>query len=273
MEPRPSPARFLRRYLGQGPRPRGADQRVAQPVGRAAGGVGVCRSGAGDRGVRWQLLGVRRVCDRRLVAADASHRPFLDSRVAGDGAVGRHGRLLVLRALVAPGLAGLLVAGLGANFLVAAAGQGNAWFVGLARLRNEPDWIDPWHAYFNTHVTEGRLLAVGDAAVFDLKPPVLYNTCFDDCISSSWSRARRRRRFGRSWRRGRSLTFTSTGARSPATEDLRLHDFVQPEVFDRLVDEGVLEPLPAIEGHPGRAYRVSEEEWVVDSGSRRTCVV
>ena len=36
-------------------------------------------------------------------------------------------------------------------------------------------------------------------------------------------------------------------------------DFVQPEVFDRLVAEGVLEPLPPIKGHPGRGYRVKAE--------------
>ena len=76
----------------------------------------------------------------------------------------------------------LLAVGLGANFMVASAGQGNAWFVGLARLRNDPGWIGPWHKYFNTHVADGRLLTVGDAAVFDLTMPVLYNTCFDDCI-------------------------------------------------------------------------------------------
>ena len=33
-------------------------------------------------------------------------------------------------------------------------------------------------------------------------------------------------------------------------------NFVEPQVFDRLVAEGILEPLPAIEGHEGRGYRV-----------------
>ena len=62
-------------------------------------------------------------------------------------------------------LAGLLVAGLAANFLLAAGGQANAWFVSLAQLRDAPEWIDPWHAYLNHHVREGRVLLVGDAAV------------------------------------------------------------------------------------------------------------
>ena len=28
----------------------------------------------------------------------------------------------------------------------------------------------------------GGVLVVGEAAVFDLTPPVLYNTCFDECV-------------------------------------------------------------------------------------------
>ena len=39
-------------------------------------------------------------------------------------------------------------------------------------------WIDPWHGYSTTTPTEGGVLAVGDAAVFDLKPPVLLQHLF-----------------------------------------------------------------------------------------------
>ena len=34
------------------------------------------------------------------------------------------------------------------------------------------------------------------------------------------------------------------------------HEFVTPDVFDRLVAAGVLAPLPPIDEHPGRAYQV-----------------
>ena len=37
-------------------------------------------------------------------------------------------------------------------------------------------------------------------------------------------------------------------------------DFIQPHVFAALVTGGVLRPLPAIEGHPGRAYRVVRKD-------------
>ena len=53
-------------------------------------------------------------------------------------------------------LRGLLLAGLGANFLVAAAGPGNAWFVPLEQLRKDsPRWITPWHLFFNDDAAQG----------------------------------------------------------------------------------------------------------------------
>ena len=94
---------------------------------------------------RLAIARLRRVCDRRVVAVDPSDRPLLDTRVAGAGAAGRRGGVLEHRALVAMALRGLLLAGLAANFLVAAAGPGNAWFVPLAKLRNDPGGSDPWH--------------------------------------------------------------------------------------------------------------------------------
>ena len=154
----------------------------------------------------------------------------------------------------------LLVAGLGANFLVASTGQGNAWFVSLARLRHDPAWIDPWHEYFNTHLTAGRLLSVGDAAVFDLSVPVLYNTCFDDCIFEQLVRGRTAAEV-RAELAARQITYVyvNWGEIARYRRTYGFTDFVQPEVFDRLVAQGVLEPLPPIEGHPGRGYRVKGE--------------
>jgi hypothetical protein len=155
-------------------------------------------------------------------------------------------------------LAGLLAVGLGANFLVASMGPGNAWFVSLARLRDDPDRVEPWHRYFNAHLTRGRLLTVGDAAVFDLAAPVLYNTCFDDCRFEQMVKGKTPGEVRAAlaaaevsyvyvhW--GEIARYRNTG--------YGFTDFVQPAVFDRLVAQGVLDPLPPIEGHPGRAYRV-----------------
>ena len=155
-------------------------------------------------------------------------------------------------------LAGLLVVGSGANFLVASMGPGNAWFVSLARLRDDPDRVEPWHRYFNAHLTRGRLLTVGDAAVFDLTVPVLYNTCFDDCRFEQMVKGKTPGEVRAAlaaaevsyvyvhW--GEIARYRNTG--------YGFAEFVQPAVFDRLVAQGVLDPLPPIEGHPGRAYRV-----------------
>ena len=123
-------------------------------------------------------------------------------------------------------LVAVLLAAAGANFLVASAGQGNAWFVSLARLRHQPGWIDPWHEYFNVHLSRGRLLAVGDAAVFDLLPPVLYNTCFDDCIFEQIVRGRTaaeiRRGVGGAASR---LHLRRLGRDCPLSPQLRLYRF------------------------------------------------
>jgi hypothetical protein len=157
-------------------------------------------------------------------------------------------------------LAVTLAVGLGANFLVAASGQANAWFVPLAVLRNDPNWIDPWHQYFNAHVTEGRLLTVGEAAVFDLTMPVLYNTCFDDCIFEQMVRGKTPAEV-RAALAARHVTYVYVNwgeiARYRSPGNYGFTDFVQPKVFDRLVQEGILEPLPPIEGHSGRGYRVA----------------
>jgi hypothetical protein len=154
-------------------------------------------------------------------------------------------------------LAALLLAAAVANFPVAAAGQGNAWFVGLQRLRHEPGWIDPWHEYFNTHASGGRVLVVGDAAVFDLRPPVLYNTCFDDCIFEQIVKGRTIAEIRAELAARRiAYVYVDWGEIARYRRSYGFTAFVQPEIFDRLVTEGLLEPLPPIEDHPGRGYRV-----------------
>jgi hypothetical protein len=154
-------------------------------------------------------------------------------------------------------LAALLLAAAVANFPVAAAGQGNAWFVGLQRLRHEPGWIDPWHEYFNTHLPRGRVLVVGDAAVFDLRPPVLYNTCFDDCIFEQIVKGRTTAEIRAELAARRiASVYVDWGEIARYRRTYGFTAFVEPEIFDRLVTEGVLEPLPSIEDHPGRGYRV-----------------
>jgi len=94
-------------------------------------------------------------------------------------------------------LGAVLVAGLLANFLLVSSALvgDNRYFVQLASLRDDPalSYGSPAHRYLNQHVSPGRCaLLVGDAAVFDLRVPVLYNTCFDACVFEDVFRDRSR---------------------------------------------------------------------------------
>jgi hypothetical protein len=154
-------------------------------------------------------------------------------------------------------LAAILMVGLAANFVVASSGQGNAWFVSLARLRKDPAWIDPWHQYFNAEIGQGRLLTVGDAAVFDLTIPVLYNTCFDDCIFEQLAKDKTPQEVRAAFRsRDIAYVYVNWSEIDRYRHTYGFSEFVQPAVFERLVAEGILEPLPRIEGSSGAGYRV-----------------
>ncbi|MHB1035395.1 MAG: glycosyltransferase family 39 protein [Pirellulales bacterium] len=156
----------------------------------------------------------------------------------------------------------VLSLGLVANFLVVASGPGgyNRYFVPLDELRRDPNRVDPWHAWLNRHVPPGhKVLMVGDAQVFDLEVPVLYNTCFDpsifeslvrDCTPDEIRAALAARHISH------VFVHWSEIARYRSPGNYGFTDFVQPGVFDKLVRQGVLEPLPPIEDNSGRCYRV-----------------
>jgi hypothetical protein len=53
--------------------------------------------------------------------------------------------------------------------------------------------VKPVHRWLNRHADEvRRVLLVGDAEPFDLEVPVLYNTCFDECLFEKLFRGRTR---------------------------------------------------------------------------------
>lgn len=77
--------------------------------------------------------------------------------------------------------------GLAANFVLIASPvlSDNRYLVELQQLRDDPrlSTTPPALRYLNANVPVGRrVLAIGDAAVFPLRVPVLYSTCFDDCL-------------------------------------------------------------------------------------------
>ena len=159
------------------------------------------------------------------------------------------------------GLAGLLTVVLLGNFLVASSsGPGcyNRYFVGLGRLRDDPLRVTPWHRYFNREVSHGRVLLVGDAEPFDLEMPVLYSTCFDDSPLELLAKGRTAAEV-RSGLQARGITHVYVDWGEIARyrhSGYGFSTYFRPEVFRRLVDEGVLRPLPEIEGDPGQGYEV-----------------
>jgi len=158
------------------------------------------------------------------------------------------------------GLIGVLVAGLVVELPAADLAVGyRRYFVSLDRLRRDTDRVDPWHRYLNTHVGRGRVLTVGDAQVFDLEVPVLYNTCFDDCLFEQLVRGRSVAEVRAALAtRGISYVYVDWDEirryRSPGNYGFT--DFVQPSVFEALVGQGILEPLSEAGGPKGPVYRV-----------------
>jgi len=158
------------------------------------------------------------------------------------------------------GLIVVLVAGLVVELPAADLAVGyRPYFVSLDRLRRDTDRVDPWHRYLNAHVGRGQVLVVGDAQVFDLEVPVLYNTCFDDCLFEQLVRGRSAPEIRSAFAcRGISYVYVNWGEiqryRSPGNYGFT--DFVQPLVLDELVGQGILEPLPEAAGSAGSVYRV-----------------
>jgi len=133
----------------------------------------------------------------------------------------------------------------------------NRYFVSLARVRDDTQRIGAWHGYFNQHASSGRVLLVGDSQPFDLEMPVLYNTCFDDCIFERLVKGRSPREVQAAFaERGITRIYVDWGEIARYRRTYGFTDFVQPAVFEQLISAGILAPLPEITDHPGRAYRV-----------------
>jgi hypothetical protein len=171
------------------------------------------------------------------------------------------------------GLIGLLAFGTVASFLMVAAprpGYDTRFFAPLAFLRHDPLRVDAWHRHLNGHARDGRVLLVGDAEVFDLAVPVVYSTVFDGCTFEELVRGRTPEEVQAAFaERDIRYVYVHWGeiARYRSPGNYGFTGFVQPEVFQRLVGAGVLEPWPErpppeLQEHPGRAYRVA--------GQRRT---
>lgn len=146
----------------------------------------------------------------------------------------------------------LLILGLSANFVFMTSGASglNRFLVRYEALREE--LLPDWYHYLNEAVPPDRaVLAVGDAAVYELTPEVLYNTTFDASIFETWVRPAYEeptpQRLDELHRRlaGRvSHVYVHWGEirRYRSQGNYGFTDFVQPEVFAFLVEQKLLDP-------------------------------
>ncbi len=163
----------------------------------------------------------------------------------------------------------MALVGVGAlwNFVVITSGIGggdNRYLESLDRLKLDPSRIAPWHAWLNTHTPAGQsVLSVGDAQVFDLEVPVLYNTVFDPSVFESIVRDERGSLRGpaeiRERLRGVAFVYVNWSeiARYRSPGNYGFSSFVEPAIFERLVAEGVLAPpVPEFADLPVQVFPV-----------------
>jgi len=136
----------------------------------------------------------------------------------------------------------------------------NEWTADLNELRTSvPERLNPPLFAADSALPAGsRLLVVGQAAVFHVTHPVVYNTVFDDDIFESLARGKTTE--------GVREAFQALGVthvyvdwfeieRYRAPGNYGFTDFVQPAVFERLVRAGVLDS-PTQPGKRQELYRV-----------------
>lgn len=165
------------------------------------------------------------------------------------------------------GVLGLLGVGLSWNLLATASPvmSYNRFFTPLDELRIAPERVDPWILELNRQ--DGGVLSIGEAAVFDLEKPVLYNTTFDP----SWFT-----RYGVGGATSSAADSVAGFDKLVADQELDyvyvdwdeidryrspgnygFDERVTPALFQQLVAEGrLLTPLPKKPGHAGEVYQV-----------------
>lgn len=169
-------------------------------------------------------------------------------------------------------LKGVLAGGLAANLVFQVSGPGgyNAYFASLAELRSDDRRADICHLALNNLVPEGyRVLAVGDAQVFDLEMPVIYNTVFDEsqflliCEGRTAAQVR-----DELVARRISHVFVHWGeiARYRRPGNYGFPSSIQPKLFAELVSRGVLEPPMMLPLHPGHIYPVRSDQQLQTAG-------
>jgi hypothetical protein len=162
---------------------------------------------------------------------------------------------------------GVLAAALLACFLVNSSSLigDNRYFVELEQLRDNARLspVSLVHRYLNEHVEPGqRVLLVGDAAVFYLRMPLLYSTCFDDCplelLIRGRSAADRRRALAE---RRIAYVYVNWAEIRRYRRTYGFTEYITAELFDRQLvrQQGILRPVPVagLDARRGTLYKVT----------------
>lgn len=137
----------------------------------------------------------------------------------------------------------------------------NQWTGNLLTLRDRvPLDLNPALARLDVELPPGaKILLVGQAAVFHMQHPVVYNTVFNTDILESITRDRTAGETHRALlRMGVDYVYVDWNeiARFRSPGNYGFTEFVQPAVFDRLVRAGVLQPVGKL-GLQQDLYRVT----------------
>lgn len=144
----------------------------------------------------------------------------------------------------------MLGLGLVISLLLITSGLGgyNRYLMAYEDARISTERVSPWHAFLNAHVPPNhKVLVVGDAQVFDLEMPLLYNTVFDDVLLEKQLDHQSIEQF-HAWLIEHKVSHVFVNwdeidrYRSPG--NYGYSDFVTRELFARLVDRQVLAPVP-----------------------------
>jgi hypothetical protein len=144
--------------------------------------------------------------------------------------------------------------------LILGGGAGDiAYFVSVERLLKDPTRVHVGHQFLNENLTEDDvLLTVADAEVFDLRMPVLYNTVFDrdrfESLMADRTTDERRQALADLGVKYVAVAWTEVERyRSPGNYGFT--DYIQPALFEELVQTGVLAPALALVDEQQRPLR------------------